>query len=240
VSAIDLHHAVDGPEGAPVVVLTGSLGSTLAMWQPQVAALSERFRVVRYDTRGHGSSPVPLRPYTLDDLVDDHVALLDALEVERASVVGLSLGGMIALRLASREPHRVERVAALCTSALLAPAQAWRIVRRRSAPRPPPRSLTQCCSGGSPRSSPLRSPRSSPGCARWCPARRRRVTPPAARSSPTWICVRTCGRSTRRCSRWPEPTTRRRRPSTSRRSPRACPTVASTSETRFWSTTLPG
>jgi 3-oxoadipate enol-lactonase/4-carboxymuconolactone decarboxylase len=126
VSAVDLHYAVEGPEGAPVVVLVGSLGSTLEMWEPQVSALSERFRVVRYDTRGHGRSPVPPGPYTLDDLVDDHVALLDALDVERASVVGLSLGGMIALRLAAREPHRVERVAALCTSALLGPAQAWR------------------------------------------------------------------------------------------------------------------
>lgn len=125
-SAVPVHHVVDGPQDAPVVVLVGSLGSTLEMWDPQVTALAERFRVVRYDTRGHGRSPVPVGPYALDDLVDDHVALLDHLGVERASVVGLSLGGMVALRLAAREPHRVDHVAALCTSALLGPAQAWR------------------------------------------------------------------------------------------------------------------
>jgi 3-oxoadipate enol-lactonase/4-carboxymuconolactone decarboxylase len=125
-TAVELHHVVQGPQAAPVVVLVGSLGSTLDMWDPQLAALCERFRVVRYDMRGHGRSPVPPGPYALDDLVDDHVALLDRLGTARASVVGLSLGGMVALRLAAREPDRVDRVVALCTSALLGPAHAWR------------------------------------------------------------------------------------------------------------------
>ena len=124
-SAVEVHAAVDGPAGAPVVLLTGSLGSDLSMWDAQVPALAERFRVVRYDARGHGRSPVPPGPYALDDLVDDAVALLDRLDVERAHVVGLSLGGMTALRLAAREPHRVDRLAVLCTSALLGPASAW-------------------------------------------------------------------------------------------------------------------
>ena len=124
-SAVEVHAAVDGPAGAPVVLLTGSLGSDLSMWDAQVPALAERFRVVRYDARGHGRSPVPPGPYGLDDLVDDAVALLDRLDVERAHVVGLSLGGMTALRLAAREPHRVDRLAVLCTSALLGPASAW-------------------------------------------------------------------------------------------------------------------
>ena len=124
-SAVEVHAAVDGPAGVPVVLLTGSLGSDLSMWDAQVPALAERFRVVRYDARGHGRSPVPPGPYALDDLVDDAVALLDRLDVERAHVVGLSLGGMTALRLAAREPHRVDRLAVLCTSALLGPASAW-------------------------------------------------------------------------------------------------------------------
>ena len=92
------------------------------MWAPQVPALAERFRVVTYDTRGHGSSPAPAGPYTLDDLVDDLVALLDALRIQRAHVAGLSLGGMTALRLAAREPARVDRLAVLCTSAKVDPA----------------------------------------------------------------------------------------------------------------------
>ena len=124
-TAVEVHHTEHGPADAPVVVLLGSLGSTLEMWEPQVAVLAERFRVVTYDARGHGRSPVPRGPYALDDLVDDAVALLDRLGVERASFVGLSLGGMTAMRLAAREPHRVERLALLCTSALLGPAAAW-------------------------------------------------------------------------------------------------------------------
>ena len=124
-TAVAVHYVVEGPDDAPVVLLAGSLGSTFAMWDPQVPALAERFRVVRFDARGHGRSPVPTGPYTLDDLVDDAVALLDRLGVERAHVVGLSLGGMTAMRLAAREAHRVDRLAVLCTSALLGPAQAW-------------------------------------------------------------------------------------------------------------------
>jgi 3-oxoadipate enol-lactonase len=122
---VQVHAVVDGPDGAPVVVLSNSLGSTYAMWDAQVDALTERFRVVRYDTRGHGGSPVPPGPYTLDDLVDDVVTMLDRLEVPSAHFVGLSLGGMTGLRLAAREPSRVERLAVLCTGARLEPASAW-------------------------------------------------------------------------------------------------------------------
>jgi 3-oxoadipate enol-lactonase len=114
-------HSVDGPDDAPVVVLSNSLGATREMWAPQLPALAERFRVVSYDSRGHGASPAPAGPYTLDDLVDDVVALLDALDVERAHVAGLSLGGMTALRLAAREPARVDRLAVLCTSSKVDP-----------------------------------------------------------------------------------------------------------------------
>jgi 3-oxoadipate enol-lactonase len=124
-SAVDLHHVVEGPADAPVVVLGGSLGSTLEMWDPQVQALTGRLRVVRYDARGHGRSPVPLGPYVLDDLVDDLLALLDRLEVPRAHLVGLSLGGMTAMRLAAREPSRVDRLALLCTSARFPTSSPW-------------------------------------------------------------------------------------------------------------------
>jgi 3-oxoadipate enol-lactonase len=116
-TAVDVEYTVDGPQDAPVVVLSNSLGATRGMWDPQVPALAERYRVVTYDTRGHGASPAPAGPYTLDDLVDDLVALLDRVGAERAHVAGVSLGGMIALRLAAREPHRVHRLAVLCSSA---------------------------------------------------------------------------------------------------------------------------
>lgn len=124
-TAVDVHATVDGPDDAPAVLMTGSLGSTLAMWEPQVEVLSEHFRVIRYDTRGHGASPAPPGPYSIDDLVDDAVALLDRVGVARAHIIGLSLGGMTALRLAAREPARVDRLVVLCTSARLGPAQQW-------------------------------------------------------------------------------------------------------------------
>lgn len=110
---------VSGREDGPVVVLSNSLGSTRAMWDPNLAALEEQFRVVRYDTRGHGSSPVPAGPYSIKELTDDLVALLDRLGVERAHVVGLSLGGMTGMSLAARYPERVDRLALLCTAAYL-------------------------------------------------------------------------------------------------------------------------
>ena len=116
-SAVDVAYSVDGPADAPVVVLSNSLGATRGMWAPQVPALAERYRVVTYDNRGHGESPAPAGPYSLDDLVDDLVALLDEVGADRAHVVGLSIGGMIAMRLAAREPDRVDRLAVLCSSA---------------------------------------------------------------------------------------------------------------------------
>ncbi len=123
--AIALHHQITGERGAPPLLLLNSLGGTLAMWERQVPALAERFLVVRCDTRGHGESPVPPGPYVIDDLVDDTVALLDNLGIGRAHVAGLSLGGMVAMRLAAREPERVERLALLCTSAQLGPPETW-------------------------------------------------------------------------------------------------------------------
>ena len=121
----DLVHRVDGPADAPVVVLSNSLGTDLTMWEPQMPALVERFRVVRYDTRGHGASPVPDGDLTIEALAEDLIGLLDQLGIARASIGGVSLGGMTAMQLAGRAPERVDRLALCCTSAYLGPPEMW-------------------------------------------------------------------------------------------------------------------
>ncbi|MYR06555.1 3-oxoadipate enol-lactonase [Gordonia sp. SID5947] len=124
-SAVEVEAVVSGRADGPVVVLSNSLGSTYRMWDAQLSAFEERFRVVRYNTRGHGASPVPQGPYTIDDLADDVIGLLDRLDVERAHVVGLSLGGMTAMRIAIRNPERLNSLGLLCTGAQLTPSSAW-------------------------------------------------------------------------------------------------------------------
>jgi len=126
VTAVDVHHVVEGPDDAPALVLVNSLGSTLAMWEPQIEDLAAQFRVVRFDLRGHGRSPVPPGPYALDDLGGDVVALLDRLGIARAHVAGVSLGGMTAMWLGVHAPERVDRLVLCCTSAKLGPPQGWR------------------------------------------------------------------------------------------------------------------
>jgi 3-oxoadipate enol-lactonase len=125
VSPVDVPFRLDGPAGAPPLLLSNSLGTTSEMWDPQIPALTGRYRVVRYDTRGHGTAPVPNGPYSLDDLGGDAVALLDRLGIERAHVVGLSLGGMTGMWLGAHAPERVDRLVLMCTSAMLAEEHDW-------------------------------------------------------------------------------------------------------------------
>lgn len=119
---VELDYRLEGPEDAPVLVLANSLGTTFRMWDEQAPALSERFRLLRYDHRGHGDSPVPPGPYGMDDLGGDVLALLDRLGVERFSFCGLSIGGMVGMWLASEAPERIERLVLCCTSARFDPA----------------------------------------------------------------------------------------------------------------------
>ena len=119
------HHVVTGPHDAPALVLSNSIGSTHAMWDAQAEALAERFRLVRYDTRGHGGSPTPPGPYRVEDVGQDVLDLLDHLELERAHVAGLSLGGMTAMWVAINAPERVAKLALLCTTAQHGPPEMW-------------------------------------------------------------------------------------------------------------------
>ncbi|MFJ4655751.1 3-oxoadipate enol-lactonase [Nocardia sp. NPDC088792] len=133
-NSVAVHYAEDGPRTGRPVVLSGSLGSDLRMWEPQLAALTGAgFRVVRYDHRGHGDSPVSRGPYTLGDLGGDVLALLDRLGIGAVDFVGLSLGGMVGMWLAQHAPERLRTLTLCCTSAELGPPSGWseraRIVR---------------------------------------------------------------------------------------------------------------
>ncbi len=122
---VALHHVDEGPRDAPVLVLAGSLGSTLEMWRPQVAPLTGRFRLIRIDHRGHGGSPVPPGPYRVADLAGDVLALLDDLGLDRVAWCGLSLGGVVGQYLASEAPERIGRLTLCCTSAHWPDPSVW-------------------------------------------------------------------------------------------------------------------
>lgn len=102
----------------------GSLGTTLKMWDQQ-RPLAKGYRIVRFDHRGHGASPVPPPPYEIADLAGDVIELLDALGVQRAHYCGLSIGGMVGMWLAAHDPDRVDRLVLMCTSAHMPPPEAW-------------------------------------------------------------------------------------------------------------------
>ncbi|MEO5765457.1 MAG: 3-oxoadipate enol-lactonase [Casimicrobiaceae bacterium] len=111
-----LHYRFDGPDDAPVLLLSNSLGTDLRMWDPQMPALAARYRVLRYDSRGHGQSAVTHGPYDVALLARDALGLLDALRIERVMFCGLSLGGMVGQWLGANAPQRIARLA-LCNTA---------------------------------------------------------------------------------------------------------------------------
>jgi 3-oxoadipate enol-lactonase len=119
-----LNHEILGPADAPVLLMGGSLGTTLKMWDQQ-RPLAERYRIVRFDHRGHGASPVPAPPYEISDLADDVLELMDALGIERAHYCGLSIGGMVGNWIAAHAPERIDRLVLMCTSAHMPPPELW-------------------------------------------------------------------------------------------------------------------
>ena len=123
--SVELHHRLDGAPDDPVLVLGSSLGTTGAMWDDNVAPLSRRFRLLRYDTRGHGDSPAPGGPYSMHELGADVLALIDRLELERVSFCGLSIGGMIGMWVASEAPDRIDRLVLCCTVPHFPPHELW-------------------------------------------------------------------------------------------------------------------
>ena len=124
-NGIILHHQVLGRPDAPALIFINSLGSDLRIWQDVAPAFAHRYHVVLYDKRGHGLSDAPPAPYAMDDHVDDLVALLERLKIDSAALVGLSVGGMIAQRMAVRMPERVRALTLCCTAAKIGTPETW-------------------------------------------------------------------------------------------------------------------
>jgi 3-oxoadipate enol-lactonase len=124
-NGIQLYYELTGPADRPVVMLSNSLGTRLEMWNPQMQALSERYRVLRYDSRGHGRSDAPDGPYTIDMLADDAIGLLDALGIERVHFCGLSKGGMVGQVLGARHGDRLVSLALCSTGCHMPPRELW-------------------------------------------------------------------------------------------------------------------
>ena len=122
---VRLAYRVDGPDDAPTIVLVNSLGTDLRMWDPQIGLLSRSLRVVRYDCRGHGASDVPPGPYTIEQLGLDLLTLLDTLQIDRAHICGLSLGGVIALWFSAKYPNRVASALFANTAARIGTEESW-------------------------------------------------------------------------------------------------------------------
>jgi 3-oxoadipate enol-lactonase len=121
-----VHSVVDGVADAPPLVMSSSLGTTLEMWDPQVERLAATRRLVRYDQRGHGRSPIPPGPYSVEQLGADVLALMDRLGIERTAYCGISLGGMVGIWVASEAPERIESLVLCCSSAHLDDPAPWR------------------------------------------------------------------------------------------------------------------
>jgi 3-oxoadipate enol-lactonase len=125
VNGTRLHYRFDGPEDAPVLVMSNSLGTNLHMWDGQVETFTQHFRLLRYDGRGHGKSAAPEGPYSIEMLSQDVLGLIDTVGIARPHFCGLSLGGMIGQWLAVNAPRRVDRLVLCNTSAHMPPPSLW-------------------------------------------------------------------------------------------------------------------
>jgi 3-oxoadipate enol-lactonase len=125
VNGVRFHYSLDGEPGAPAVVLSNSLGTNLAMWSPQFPKLAQRFRVLSYDSRGHGQSEVTPGPYTIETLGRDVLGLLDALQIPTAHYCGLSVGGLIGQWLGIHASKRFQSLTLCNTAARIGSTDGW-------------------------------------------------------------------------------------------------------------------
>ena len=122
---VRLHYSFAGPAGAPALVLSNSLGTNFSMWDAQAPAFERRFRLLRYDMRGHGKSSAPPPPYTVSELAQDALALADSLNIARFHFCGLSIGGMIGMAIALQVPARLHKLILSNTSPKIGSDEFW-------------------------------------------------------------------------------------------------------------------
>jgi 3-oxoadipate enol-lactonase len=123
VNGISVHYTLEGPASGLVITMSNSLASNLSMWEPQMPVLTSRYRVLRYDTRGHGGTEATAGPYSLDELSEDVRALLQALGITRTHFIGLSMGGMIGQIIAIKYPQMLQSLV-LCDTMSRVPTEA--------------------------------------------------------------------------------------------------------------------
>ena len=231
VAGVPIFYRFDGAEGLPVLVLSNSLGTDLGMWEPQLAAFAGRFRVLRYDSRGHGQSGAPPGPYTIDLLGRDVLALLDVLQLERVTFCGLSKGGMVGQWLGVHAGERLARLILANTSSFIGAPEIWNSASPRCAHRGMQPIVRRCSIAGSPSGSRRRRRRRGPHRRHAAGDRPLRATSPAVPRCATWTSATRSEQSAHRrwCSR--AGTIWRPRRSTPRRSPSACRMPSSSSST---------
>jgi 3-oxoadipate enol-lactonase len=123
VNGLSVNYTLEGPAAGPIITMSNSLASNLSMWEPQLPVLTSRYRVLRYDTRGHGGTAATAGPYTLDELTEDVRALLQALGITRTHFIGLSMGGMIGQLMALKYPQMLHSLV-LCDTMSRVPTEA--------------------------------------------------------------------------------------------------------------------
>jgi 3-oxoadipate enol-lactonase len=123
--SLRMHYQWDGPAGAPTLVLSNSLGTNLALWEPQAPAFAKTFRVLRYDSRGHGQTSATSGEYSVELLARDVLDLLDALELQHVHFCGLSVGGMTGMWLVANAPQRLDKLVLCNTSPKIGTAESW-------------------------------------------------------------------------------------------------------------------
>jgi 3-oxoadipate enol-lactonase len=125
VNGVDIAYRFDGPKDGPVLLVANSLMANGSMWDGNVPALADRYRILRYDKRGHGGSGLSVGPYTIAQLADDAIGLLDALGIQKAHFMGLSIGGMIGQQLGARFPEQILSLSLCNTASEMPPRSLW-------------------------------------------------------------------------------------------------------------------